>query len=109
MARSMSICTRINTELGRSVRSLATIVVPSKSPLESLQLTFRVTCHSATRFALPVTFNAYSKVFVGRTGRTLRPIPYFRVPTDPRIVIDVKSSGSELVVVHLPTLWGTLF
>ena len=71
-----------------------TIVVPPKSPLESLQLTFRVTCHSATRFALPVTFNAYSKVFTGRTGRTLRPIPYFPVPTDPRIVIDVTSSGS---------------
>jgi hypothetical protein len=86
-----------------------TIVVPSRSPLESLQLTFTVTCHRATRFALPVTFNAYSKVFVGRTGRTLHPIPYFRVPTDPRIVIDVKSSRSELVVVHLPTLWGTLF
>jgi hypothetical protein len=85
------------------------IVVPSKSPLESLQLTFIVTCESATRFALPVTFNTYSKVFAGPTGRTLRPIPYFRVPTDPRIVIDVKSSGSELVVVHLPTLWGTLF
>jgi hypothetical protein len=85
------------------------IVVPSKSPLESLQLTFRVTCHSATRFALPVTFNTYSKVFVSRTGRTLRQIPYFRVPTDPRMVIDVMSSRSELVVVHLPTLWGTLF
>jgi hypothetical protein len=85
------------------------IVVPSKSPLESLQLTYRVTCKGATRYALPVTFNAYSKVFVGRTGRTLRPIPYFRVPTDPRIVIDIKSSRSELVVVHLPTLWGTLF
>jgi hypothetical protein len=85
------------------------IVVPSKSPLEALQLTFRVTCESATRFALPVTFNAYSKVLVGGSGRRLRPVPYFRVPTDPRIVIDVRSSGSELVVVHLPTLWGTLF
>ena len=85
------------------------IVVPSKSPLESLQLTFRVTCDSATRFALPVTFNAYSKVLIGGSGRTFRRIPYYRVPTDPRIVIDVQSSRSELVVVRLPTLWGTLF
>jgi hypothetical protein len=45
---------------------------------------------------------------LGRRGGKLRRIPYFRLPTDPRIVINVHDAGTEVVEVHLPTLWGTL-
>jgi len=85
-----------------------TVVVPTRSPLESLSLTFKVTCGGATRFALPVTFNAYSTVFVESRARTLRRIPYYHMATDPRIIIDIHNSKSELILVHLPTLWGIL-
>jgi len=85
-----------------------TVVVPSRSPLESLSLTFGVRCSAATRLALPVTFNAYSSVFVKAAGGGLEKIPYYHQPTDPRMIIKVPGPGAEVVVVHLPTLWGIL-
>jgi hypothetical protein len=85
-----------------------TVLVPTKSPLESLQLRYTVTCEGPTRLALPITFNAYSTVFVANAKGELQKIPYFHSRTDPRIIIDVKSSKPEAVVVHLPTLWGIL-
>jgi hypothetical protein len=85
-----------------------TVDVPSKSPLESLDLTFRVACAGATRLALPVTINAYSTVYVRTDDGTLHRIPYFHARTDPRMIIDVHGSRPEVVVVHLPTLWGIL-
>jgi hypothetical protein len=85
-----------------------TVLVPTKTPLESLALTFTVHCKSATRVALPVTFNAFSSVFkVSKNGKLVR-TPYIHVRTDPRIIIAVPSSKTEVVVVHLPTLWGVL-
>jgi hypothetical protein len=85
-----------------------TVSVPTRSPLESLEFTFGVTCKGPTLFALPVTFNAYSSVFVKERGGELRQIPYFHRSTDPRIIIDVSNSKPQVVVVHLPTLWGVL-
>jgi hypothetical protein len=85
-----------------------TVGVPTRSPLESLAMRFTVRCAGATRLALPVTYNAFSSVFVVGTGGKLRQIPYYHVPTDPRMVIEVASSRPETVVVHLPTLWGVL-
>lgn len=84
------------------------IMVPTRSPLESLELTFRIACRGATRFALPVTFNAYSTVYVEDSKHRLRPIPYYHSETDPRVIIDIKNSKSEIVMIHLPTLWGVL-
>jgi hypothetical protein len=86
-----------------------TVTVPTRSPLESLELTFGVTCKGPTRFALPVTFNAYSSVFLQEKGAKLRQIPYYHLSTDPRMIIDVPNSKPQVVVVHLPTLWGVLF
>jgi hypothetical protein len=89
-------------------RTPCTVAVPSKSPLESLQLTFAVKCSGPTRLALPVSFNAFSSVFVVDPGGKLRRIPYVHIPTDPRVIIQVPTSEPEVVVVHLPTLWGVL-
>ena len=86
-----------------------TLAVPKKSPLESLDLTFAVRCKGPTRFALPVTYNRYSSVFFRDPQGRLRQIPYSHVSTDPRIVINVPSSKPQVVVVHLPTLWGILW
>jgi hypothetical protein len=82
--------------------------VPTRSPLESLSMRFAVRCGGPTRLALPVTYNAFSSVFVVGPAGKLRQIPYYHVPTDPRMVIDVTSARPETVVVHLPTLWGVL-
>ena len=68
-----------------------TVTVPAESPLESLELTFGVTCRGPTRFALPVTYNAYSSVFVQGKGAKLRQIPYYHLATDPRMIIDVPN------------------
>jgi hypothetical protein len=86
-----------------------TVTVPTKSPLESLELTFGVTCKGPTRFALPVTYNAFSSVFLQGKEGELRRIPYYHLSTDPRIIIEVPNSRPQVVVVHLPTLWGVLF
>ncbi len=86
-----------------------TVNAPSDAPFETLQLTFSVRCRGATQLAIPISYNGYSKVFVQRAGGKLIQIPYFHRRTDPRIIINVTSSQRENVVVHLPTLWGTLF
>jgi hypothetical protein len=67
-----------------------------------------VKCGGATRLALPITFIAYSSVFVEESGKKLHPIPYYDVSTDPRMIIEIHSSKTVLIVVHLPTLWGVL-
>jgi hypothetical protein len=77
--------------------------------LESLQLVFRVRCEHATRFGLPVTYNAYSTVLSGENGKELHRIPYSHRATDPRMIIEVAGSKTEVIVVHLPTLWGVLW
>ena len=86
-----------------------TVVAPRHAAFETLQLQFSVSCSGRTRVALPISYNEYSSVFVENGGKNLRQIPYFHVRTDPRIIINVPSSQMEIVVVHLPTLWGTLF
>ncbi len=93
---------------GSLTRTPCTVSVPTHAPLETLQLTFTVACRAATRLALPVTFNAYSSVFVAGAKGKLRRIPYFHLGSDPRMIIQVTGSSPEEVVVHLPTLWGVL-
>jgi hypothetical protein len=73
-----------------------------------LALTYRVSCSGPTQVALPVTYNAFSSVFVLEPSRELRQIDYYHRATDPRMIIKVTRSGSERIVVHLPTLWGVL-
>ncbi len=85
-----------------------TVLGPSHAALETLQIAFSVSCGGATRLALPVSYNAYSKIFVREAGGRLRQISYFHLPTDPRIIIDVPSAQPRTVVVNLPTLWGIL-
>ncbi len=85
-----------------------TVAEPSSAPLETLRLSLRVDCDGPTRLALPVSYNGFSTVLRVEADGTLQRIPYFRVPTDPRIVIDVRSPGPQTLIVHLPTLWGTL-
>lgn len=89
-------------------RTRCTVTVPTKTPLESLQLRFGVDCDGPTRLALPVTYNPFSTVFTVDAAGRLHPIPYFHSPTDPRIIIAVARPGPEKIVVHLPTLWGVL-
>ena len=84
------------------------VVEPSHAAFETLQLRFSVSCSGRTRVALPISYNDYSTVFVETDRRALRQIPYFHARDDPRILINVPTSGMETVVVHLPTLWGTL-
>jgi hypothetical protein len=86
-----------------------TVVGPSHAAFETLSLTFAVHCEGKTLLALPISYNSFSTVLVeGGTG-TQRQIPYFRRATDPRVIIEVPGSMRETVIVHLPTLWGTLF
>jgi len=83
------------------------VVVPSEVPLETLRLTFRVTCAGPTRVALPVSYNASSSLFVDDGGR-LHEIPYYSSVDDPRIIVKIATSRPETIVVDLPTLWGIL-
>ncbi len=85
-----------------------TVSGPPRAPFETLALEYTVTCAGATRLALPVSINPSSTVYVRGSDARLRRIPYFAVPGDPRMVIDVRGPGTESVVVHLPTLWGVL-
>jgi len=86
-----------------------TVAGPTHAPFETLELTFSVSCAGATSLALPVSINAFSTVFVRNAAGSLHQIPYSHIRTDPRMIIHVAGPGPEIVVVHLPTLWGTLF
>jgi hypothetical protein len=90
-------------------RTACTVVAPSHAAFETLSLTFTVRCKGHTRLALPISYNAYSTVLVQSAGGRMRQIPYFHDATDPRIIIRVPGANTETVVVHLPTLWGSLF
>ena len=94
---------------GSLSRVPCSVRVPMKLQLESLELTFGVTCRGSTRLALPISYNAYSTVYVKDARGDLHQIPYFHVASDPRMIIGVRSSRPQVVVVHLPTLWGSLF
>ena len=85
------------------------VIAPSHAAFETLSLTFTVHCKGQTRLALPISYNAYSTVLVESTNGRMRQIPYFHDATDPRIIIRVPGANTETVVVHLPTLWGSLF
>jgi hypothetical protein len=80
------------------------VLGPKDAPLETLELKFSVSCGGPAKLALPVSYNGFSSVFVDG-----RQVPYSRIPTDPRMIIDVPSAKPVTVTVHLPTLWGTLF
>lgn len=84
------------------------VAVPTDSPLESLSLTFTVRCTGKAQVALPVTFNPSSSVYLQGSGGALHQIPYTHNPSDPRMIVRIPGSKPEVVVVHLPTLWGIL-
>ena len=63
--------------------------------METLELKFSVSCDGATRLARPVSYNGYSSVYVNG-----RKIPYTRISTDPRMIIDVPNSKPETVVAN---------
>lgn len=85
------------------------VTPPSSSPLESLQLTFIVHCAEPTRLALPISYNAYTTVSLLQPDGSWRHIPTHRVPTDPRLVVNISSTRRQVLSVHLPTLWSILF
>ncbi len=95
--------------LGRGSIGACSVVEPSNTPLESLQLTFTVRCSRPTRLGLPISYNADTQILVKGPRGTLRNVPYTHIPTDPRIFISVPNSQPESLVVNLPTLWRTLF
>ncbi len=101
--------------LNRSEREAASmsqvrcrVVGPAQAAFETSELTFHVDCAGPTRVALPISFNPFSSVYL-ITPRGAHQIPYYHVATDPRIVVQVDSSHPEVMDVHLPTLWSTLF
>jgi hypothetical protein len=82
---------------------------PARVPLESLELRFHVECAAATRLALPISYSAFTSVSAIRPDGSLRPVRTIHVRSDPRLVVKVQSARSEVLVVHLPTLWGVLW
>jgi len=85
------------------------ITGPSDAAFETLSLNFSLKCDGGAVVALPVSNNAYSRVFIVGASGKLDQIPYYHLPTDPRTMIHVPRAVSETMVVHLPTLWGVLF
>ena len=89
--------------------ALCSVVEPQKTPFESLQIRLTVRCNRATELALPISYNAYTQIFRSEPSGALQAVPYMHVPTDPRIVIAVPSTGREVLTVHLPTFWRVVF
>jgi hypothetical protein len=82
---------------------------PPRTAFETSEIRLTVQCGGATRLALPVSYNTYTKVYAEGADKKLHPVRYLHVPTDPRIVVSVPASGSEDLVVRLPTLGDVLF
>jgi hypothetical protein len=85
------------------------VVEPAHTPVESLNIQLTVQCDRATRLALPISYNAYTTITAVSAHGGHRPVPYFHLATDPRIIIDVPSTKPEVLQVSLPTIWRVLF
>jgi hypothetical protein len=81
----------------------------SGTSFESLQITYRVICRGPTEVALPISYNSFTSLDEITPHRAAEPVPVFHVPTDPRIVIRIRTGGTHVIVARLPTLFGILF
>ncbi len=85
------------------------VIQTSGTAFESLRMTYKVTCKGPTRFALPISYNAFTSIEEQISGAASIPVAVLHVPTDPRIVIQVQRGGTQTYVAQLPTLAGILF
>jgi hypothetical protein len=85
------------------------VVEPTGTPIESLDIELRVKCAGPTRLALPISYNAYTSITSVSSDGRRRSVPYFHLRTDPRIIIEVPNDEMETLQVSLPTIWRVLF
>jgi hypothetical protein len=98
---------------GKAAQSLSpaqcSVSEPARTPIETLTVQLNVKCNRQTRLALPITYNAYTRITALNSDGRHRSVPYFHVQTDPRIIIDVPNDQKEVLQVSLPTIWRVLF
>jgi hypothetical protein len=82
------------------------VTEPGATKFEALQIRLTVKCSHSTRLAVPISYNGYTSIEVRSSGGRLNPLPYHHVPSDPRIVVFIRSRRSMDLVVRLPTLWS---
>ncbi len=85
-----------------------TVTEPDTTTFEALQVRMTVTCDQATELALPISRNNYTTISTIQSDGRSHPVARIRTVNDPRIVIWVPSSRSEVLVVNLPTFWRVL-
>jgi hypothetical protein len=85
------------------------VVEGSGTGFEALRVTYTVTCRGPTLVALPISYNPYTRITEQSRGGQTGPMAALHVPTDPRIVVRIRSAGPHTLVVHLPTLAQMLF
>ena len=98
-----------NTE-AQSLSSVpCTVVQTGGTAFESLRITYRVRCNGPTRLALPISYNPYTSIEVQRKGTSAHSMETIHQSTDPRIIVNIGGTGSQTLIVNLPTLAGILF
>jgi hypothetical protein len=66
---------------------------------EELVVSVSFACTRTSEIALPVSYNAFSRVEINKIA-----VSYRRLQGDPRIGVDLPGGTSGLLEVHLPTL-----
>lgn len=89
--------------------SACTVVEARHTPVEALDIGYRLTCAGPARVALPISFNTFTTVERRGPNGRWTPVAVIHVPTDPRIVVAVTRGGTERLMAHLPTLGHILF
>ena len=85
------------------------VVEPKNTRYETLQMRLTVSCDRPTDLALPIMINDYTTISTtGPNGGSL-PVTRVTVPNDPRIVIRIPTARTEVLDIHLPTVWSVLF
>lgn len=86
-----------------------TVIEPKNTKFEALKIQLSVTCDRATELALPISYNAYTTITATNSHGGSRPVPYLYVPNDPRIIVEVRSTKTEHLVITLPSILKVLF
>ncbi|HMK63593.1 MAG TPA: hypothetical protein VK386_08235, partial [Acidimicrobiales bacterium] len=85
------------------------VTEPSRTPIEALNIRLTVECDRPTELALPISYNAYTRITAQSADGRRTSVRELHRKTDPRIIIDVPSDRRETLLVSLPDIWRVIF
>ncbi len=81
------------------------IIDNARSSTDTLLLRLNISCKEPSAVKLPISYNQYSEV-INVSQNT--EVNYYRLPNDPRMIIDLPVTDNQVFEIRLPTLMRIL-